>query len=270
MKKVILFISIISTHLLNAQEGLYLGLNGGYGFQAGNQTLGVNQNNSTLTAINGSFNQGLNLGLNLGYNFSKYLGADLSANYLIGSSINSSTNSGGTQRNQKFTSSFIFISPALTISPGFDRINPYAKFGPSIGIGSLNLNTTSTTGSSKSESDEKFTGGIPIGFRAAIGANYSLSENLKLNFEVFNVNMSYAPTESELIKATQNGQNILNSLSTNDKKTIYLESYDLNVNTNNNEPDKDIKTYLPMSSIGFTLGVRFYLPSSKSNSIPVE
>ena len=269
MKKVILFISIISYFLLNAQEGLHLDLNVGYGFPAGQQTVGVNQNNSTITAISGSFNQGLNLGLNFGYNSSKYIGVDLGLNYLLGTPIKSTSTTiggGGFNSTEEIKANFLFIQPSLTLSPGFEKLNPYVSFGPNIGFGGLK-STENIMPNSSIESE--FTGGIPIGFRSALGANYKLTKKLYLNLELFNVNMSYAPSKSEVTKATSNGQNVLGSMSIRDKRTDFVESYDMSSGGNSNDPRKQIKTYLPLSTFGVNLGIRFFLGGSTS-SIPVE
>jgi opacity protein-like surface antigen len=273
MKKTFLTAIIIAALSANAQEGIKVGFRAGYGLPAATINTGSNQNNNTETVVNSSLNQGLNLGLNLGYNLSKYIGLDLGINYLMGGAIKNSSSytSGGftSYRTSETKANFLFIQPSLTLSPGFDKLNPYVSFGPSIGFGSLKETAYQTSGTNTSNTEIEASGGIPIGFRSALGACYKLSNKLFLNFELFNVNMSYAPTKAEITKATSNGQDVLGSMSVSQKKVEFVESFDRSASSSANEPSKRLKQYYPLSSFGVNLGISFFLGGSAS-SIPVE
>jgi len=261
MRKITLTLALIAHQFIHAQEGFYAGFQAGYGFPAGPRTRGINQNNNTVKAINGSFNHGLNLGLNLGYNFNKHCGADLGMNYLMGSPLKTTSTSGSNNSVSELKANFIFIQPSLTLSAGLDKFNPYVKLGPSIGLGSFKEAATETGGYGNSYREVKYFRGIALGIRSAIGANYKLTNKLHLNLELWNVYMSYAPSKGEITKATYNGQNVLGMMDIRDKKTDFVDSYDRSVFSPPNEPSKELKTSFPLSAIGLNIGLRFYFGS---------
>ena len=76
---------------------------------------------------------GLNGNLAFGFMMSKYLGFDIGVNTFVGlpKTVNYSSSSGGgsTSAEAKISGMMVQIVPAIVITPGLEKINPYARMG---------------------------------------------------------------------------------------------------------------------------------------------
>ncbi len=155
-------IAIISLCLLmvgaiNAQEevsetkektGLFVRVNGGYGFEGIHMVQGADLSLESATNIYGSSAPGFNIGLGVGYMFNKYIGLDLGVYYTFGKSKLSEVRQEGLPLelvgagNQIFSilDANIFqrythrskqwrLNPAVIVRAGDGKIAPYAKVG---------------------------------------------------------------------------------------------------------------------------------------------
>ena len=282
-KKVVLlmFINLFS---IAAYSQFYINVGGGYNLGIANQTL-LNIANQTLLInyestdniqkienVKTSLGKGLNFGLNIGYMFNGNIGIDLQCSYLLGDE-----NAGESKSNYTFFSTnyydyekisvknqIIRINPSLIIASGFDKLDPYARFGVILGFGSVtytNLNEEYENNILENKVIEKwkFNGGMAFGLSSALGLMYHISDLISVYGELDLVSMSYAPTNGVMTEYTVNGADKLPDLTTDAKEIEFLDeiTYDYDNPPSTAEPSKELKFYFPYSSIGLNIGVRF-------------
>jgi hypothetical protein len=93
------------------------------------------------------------------------------------------------------------------------------------------------------------------------GANYKLNDKISLFGEIRIISLAYAPNKAEVTESKSNGVDMLPNMTIRDKQTEYSDNYtdDNNSSSNTSAPRKSTKQSLPFSSIGFNLGIRYYL-----------
>ncbi len=267
--KTIIAIAItLITMNANAQN-FYAKLNAGYNLGISTNSeisnLKVNGTVSNYENVNLSFGKGTSFGATFGYKFNKFIGSELSVNYLLGATtkeVNSTITAQSTENiNTDYSAKMISFTTAIVITPGFDKFNPYARFGLMIGL------PTATTKQELSFTEMGFTGnasitfevngGIAFGLQSAIGVSYQISEKISVFGEINNVNLSYSPTKGEVTEYKINGIDQLGSLETSEKKTEFVDSYsvDSSVSEDPNAPSKELAPNLPFSSFGLNLGI---------------
>jgi hypothetical protein len=137
------------------------------------------------------------------------------------------------------------------------------KAGAVIGFGSKLIMESSGSsssqfgGNSSNTMKMEFTGRSSLGFSGALGLQFELSEKLHFFTEVHMITHSWAPKRSVITEYTENGADQLPSMDTNDKETEYLDKY--TASDDPNAPDKELKYFMPLSSIGLQLGLVFTL-----------
>ncbi len=256
-------------------QGLYVKGNAGFGMGIGDYGL-LADGNSTVTngtststttgtdkAIKLSFGKGLNFGGGLGYMFTEHVGFEVGVNYLIGGETKSHDvtdfGSGSRTVDIALSAKMLRINPCFVISAGGDGASPYARVGVVLGSGKFIAKETSIGASGESYQETEFSGGLGLGFNAAIGLDYGVSDKLSLFGELNFIGMSYAPTKSEIVKYTADGVDELSLLTTNEKKVEYVNSYsyDTSQPESDDAPSKDLKHSFPFSSFGLNVGVKF-------------
>jgi hypothetical protein len=259
---------LLSAPLLFAQ-GAYLNVNSGYSTSMSSQNLSGFEN-STFDSysmkseqINFSFGKGLNFGADFGYMFNKNLGAEIGVSYLIGGNTISTRTQPNYTSEMTISSKMLRINPSLVITSGFEKINPYAKFGLILGSGyvisSSNQEISGFSGQQSSYQSFKLSGGIAIGLTSGIGALYKINDKLSFFGELNMINLSYAPTKGIKTDFRIDGVDMLPSLTTRQKETEYLDSFTLtssNSNPPTSEPSKELKQKLPFGSFGLNIGLR--------------
>jgi hypothetical protein len=227
-----------------------------------------------------SFGRGSDLGVNFGYMPSNKIGFDLGISYLIGTSYKGiykieSENTYYSLSDQvdssfysyssavtKAYSKMLRINPSIILSPGLEKINPYAKFGGIIGKGNLSINTDETdSDENKTITKEKRYGGFAIGLTAAIGANYSLNEKISLFAEINMISLNYAPTKGKILISTKNGEDLKENMTTREIETEYVDSVsDIESGLyTSTEPKQELKQFLPFGSCGLNVGIKISL-----------
>jgi len=269
----LMFISLFS---IAAYSQFYINVGGGYNLGIANQSL-LNNDESTnnITKIENvkvSLGKGLNFGLNLGYMFNSNIGIDLQCSYLLGDETTSESKDNYTFLNINFydyekisiKSQMFRVNPSIIIASGFDKLDPYAKFGVIFGFGSINLNYLDEEYENNQLEDKevvkwKMDGGMAFGISSALGLMYHISDLISVYGELDLVGMSYAPIKGVMTEYTVNGADKLPNLTTDDKEIDFVDdiTYDYNNPPSSAEPSKELKNYLPYSSIGLNIGVRF-------------
>lgn len=276
MKKIIIIKTIIALAItllsINTfAQSFYAKLNGGYNWgiasNLGQRNSNQIGNTTSYEKVNLSFGKGINIVGAAGYMFNKNIGAELGINYLIGGTSETSSKSSNFNSSSNniyyYSSTLLNFIPSIIISPGFEKINPYAKIGLSLGIATMTIKneSSSTTGNSTNSTYETalLNGGIAIGLVSALGTTYELNKNISLFGEINISTLSYSPTKGETTEYKENGVDRLFTLKTVDKVTEYTDSYstDSSLQTDVNNPRKSTPISIPFSSLGINIGVKY-------------
>lgn len=305
MKKYSFFSLLVALFLgLNLSgQGLYFEINAGYGFPSigtngvpyygGYSLLGnssyvsmynydnfMNTTTTTGESLGYSYGKGLNFRINAGYDFNKFIGGEIGFAYMLGSSMEVSSYdsygdvSGGTivdlvvfDNSYEVKGKMFQIVPAIVVSPGFDKFNPYVKFGVIVGFGSYaidwkQVHSATNEPTETREQTFEFSKGVSVGLSSSLGVQYKFSVATCLFLEANFSNVSYSPKKGELTKSTENGINELPMLTTRDKNIEFVKEFTetrVNYNPDENKPRQELKYSVPFSTIGVNLGVRINL-----------
>jgi opacity protein-like surface antigen len=270
----------------SAQEkvgGLYVDVNLGYNFSAGNQDFGESRSyvkksdgNSTTTNtfVEGSLGKGMRFGANVGYLFNANIGAELGMNYLLGGTTsidgaNSSAEIGSEYKNtskEEFSASMFQFNPSIVLTTGAEGFTPYAKLGLVIGVASQITYSEERTGTTllgpvivpnNQSIEQEANGGIALGWSAALGAKYALNDHISLFGELNLINMAYAPTKGEYNKYTVNGIDQLTGASIGFKEFEFVDevTYSNLSTTDETKPTQQLKQNFSFSSVGIQVGL---------------
>ena len=280
MKKIVLTalcFSAISVSQLFGQ-GFFMDVSGGYGFSMAGQVIDYNSNtNSTMTGstytdeiLKGSFGAGTNFGLQAGFMFNDHLGFAVEGNYLLGQKFKSTSKYSSDWGGMPYSSSgegvsqakFTRITPSFIFSLPKDKISPFAQLGLMMGFGTIEASYEGSNSDGDSyEYGVRYNQGMAIGMSASIGIDYKLGEKLSLLGSIRSVNMTYAPLHGEITKYKENGVDYLSTMTTYESEVDFYDELTTNTSNppNENNPDKDLKSYYPFSSIGINIGLRLSL-----------
>lgn len=269
-------ISFLASNLF--AQGAYFNINTGYGFSMSSQNisfLDVDFHNHSSSFIGGNYTfsneqvnvslgKGFDIGGTYGYMFNENLGVELDISYLIGSQYKVTREFESDARTDSIeyalSSNMLRFNPSIVITSGFEKFNPYAKFGMIIGVGRImyekkriNMHMTYI----KEENTMKFNGGIALGLSSSIGVMYDLNDKMSLFGEAKMINLSYAPEKGEMTEHIVNGEDRLSELTTREKEIDFVDSYTENYGTNTtpeSEPRKELKQKFPYGSLSVNVG----------------
>jgi len=255
-------------------QGLYAGFQAGYGMASstdviGSTTVVSSSGDQTETNIYGTLGGGINLGLNVGYNFSEHFGAELGFNYFLGSQVTTldvSVPSGTVTAMSKSTQ--MRLTPLLVVTTGGD-FAVYGKGGFVLPVGGSTIteyrdNTNPIVGDIEQDFESK--GAISLGFQGAFGVSYTLSDNLSLFGELSAVNLRIKSDTRTVTKSTVDGADVLESMDTYDKETVYVDelgpnsnnnSYNTSGSVNDNAAKEDLATKTNFSALFFNIGIKY-------------
>jgi hypothetical protein len=270
MLMIVFVISLFSNTLF--AQGAYVKINAGYGMNMSSFVAQEYSQSSTnippysysytTEAVNYSLGKGLNFGGAFGYMFNKNIGAELGISYLLGGTtkiVNESNfATGHSTFEQTMHSNMLRFIPSVVIASGFEGINPYAKFGLLIGTGSFFVDSDANDDGDIMVENWKYNGGFALGLNSAIGAMFTINDNISIFGEIDMVNLSYAPTKAELTEASLNGVDQLPTMTTREKETEYVDSYtfDSANPVSDSEPAKEVKFKMPYGSVGLNVGLK--------------
>jgi hypothetical protein len=246
-------------------QGAFVNFHAGYGFQMSSQNISyfsfynqtTGNNSITNEQINVSFGKGINFGGAFGYMFNKNVGAELGVSYLIGGKTKARDISPNSITDYTLTSNMFRINPSLIIASGFEKLNPYAKFGLVVGFGSVKYGYTDNNDGDIEVRKRTLNGGAAIGLTSALGLMYDLSSKLSLFGELNMVNLSYAPTKGEYTEATYNGIDELPGMTTRERSSDFLNKYTYTNPPLDSQPKQELKEKLPFGSLGLNIGLCF-------------
>ncbi|RPI14484.1 MAG: hypothetical protein EHM58_16360 [Ignavibacteriae bacterium] len=147
---------------------------------------------TTQTPIEKSWGTGFQPAFGIGYVLTKNIAMELNGSYLSGTTLEPEL----TDRTQKFSSSGIYINPALKLQAPLKNITPYTRIGLLIGLPEIKQEETNNmkTGAYK----RTIRGGIAMGIESALGMEIKLSTKLNTYFELFGTSLNWKPSEYEI------------------------------------------------------------------------
>jgi opacity protein-like surface antigen len=214
---------------------------------------------------------GFNVNLGVGYMLSKYVGIELGVNEFIGlnkkAHYSSTTNNTTYSSDAKLSGMMLQIIPAIVITPGLEKMNPYARFGMIVGVlPSITESTSSTANISgeykvttSSESKIKLSGGVALGFTAAAGVDFNLSKKLVFFTELVFNGVTYAPSKGKISEFTIDGVDKLSDLTTKEKEWTFETKFDADEAIPSGSPDKQEKMSLNYSNVELNIGIKLKL-----------
>ncbi len=281
MKKLITGILIFTTLTnIGYTQGFYLRLGLGYAIPQAGQTLdGTSQpyngslNDSTLQykVKNTSFSAGLGTFVGVGYMFNEHVGVQLDGNLGISTKQYSFTESNynyqGVLSNvtvqQQAKSPFIVI-PSLVLHSGGDKIDLYCRMGLALPISTkitqnqIIVNAPGTGALTENDISLSVTSSFSLGFAAAGGLNYNISDKIKIWGEISLLSLAPFIKEADITAASYNGQpqSITGAPTYKFSKNIAVDS------NGYNSP-----AYAqPFSNVGINFGITFQLSKGSNHS----
>lgn len=228
-----------------------------------------------VKSLNGTLGSGFKGTVTFGYMFNQYVGAELGFNYFTGEekTIGKLT-SPMMQSEAKAYLEGLDVMPALFLTPGFAKLNPYARVGllipvagklyidsqayaPDAGGPGVDINVKA-----KTEVESRFS----VGFAGALGVSYPLSPKLQIFGEVEMKSLSIKSKsaqikEYETTAVTSAGTALvpgqqLADLPRNETHFEFEDEYTQGAD-DPDSPRKIPTQYVNASGIGFNLGIRY-------------
>jgi hypothetical protein len=279
MKKIILpvFLLFVLSGTIFSQ-GIYLRAGTGYGLPVATSTIGEvyqniydpsntnNPNSYSKEVVTASYGAGMNFNFAIGYKFNENFIFDLNVQYLIGSKFETSDiyydmQFPGSEGSTYTTSSKGFMfNPAFIFSAGFGKAAPYGRFGLVASSPTITDNESyyyDLDGVSQYERIWEYKKGMAIGYSAAVGMNWKLTDMLDIYTELNFISLTYYPAEGEMIKYDNNGTDMLPNLYVVDKQKVFEKNYDPSTPYDQSKPQIEPLTSFPFSSASLEVGIRF-------------
>lgn len=248
-------------------------------------------------SVTGSFGQGFRTGITAGYRFSTRLGVELGVNYYSSNDKKMAQTTSDLPITPSGVYSFksvgqitaFDLAPAIVMflgeSHGFE---PYTKVGILVPIhGDLEITSDAyapiafnpTTGAPVAFGDvhsvDKVKPNPTIGFTAAVGTTYKLTSHLSAYAELEYRNFTVHGKTKETTEFTVNGNDALATRTTAQRYTTYRDRLDVNSNnplfnpntatpdtkdtTRPNDKMDELSSYVGISGLGLTLGLKYSL-----------
>lgn len=250
------------------QYGVFLTQNLYYGFYWADETVTSSSDNIEVKSM--GLGGGFNANLAFGYMFSDHVGIEFGVNEFFGMvkkmHYSSSSDYGEYSYDRKISGKMLQIVPAIVITPGLEKVNPYARLGMIIGVlpvvtAKLDGTSTYSGGTLKETSTysdkQKIYGGLALGFTAAAGASIDLGEKIAFFGEIVFNGLSYAPSKGKFRTWTEDGVDQLATATTKEKEWTYEKKYDTDEDIPDGTPDKLPKMTLTFSNVELNLGIKF-------------
>lgn len=267
-----IFLIIFTTHAqesTDSENGFYVSIGGGFG-------VGLCYYNPSdyyyedyypsydnVKSINFVPGRGFNVNLGAGYMFNKNIGVQMNVKDFFGlpikQSINNFYNGASNFRtiSYRYSGMMLQVIPSVVLDLGLDKIDPYARFGLSIGAFTQVTNKiTEVRNSNTSNFVGKYSGNIPLGYSAALGVKFNLNDHLSL-FGEFDCNgINYSPKKYKLTTYTENSVDKLSTLSLRQTETDFVKSYDAS-QSSAGSPRQQLRQTFPFSNFEINIGATF-------------
>ncbi len=281
MRRIIL-ISIMTIALIGSSfaQGIYFRVGSGYGFPAATSQIGENYLHSSVydgniftddystEVVTASYGAGVNFNIAFGYKFNENFIFDFNVIYLAGRKFETSNiqkyEDLGYTTLDKLTvsskSSGVYFNPTLIFSAGFGKYAPYGRFGVIVASPKVVEDETfysNSDGEITTELRWEYSGGAALGYQAAIGMNWEISDRLDIFTEVNFVSMTYYPNEGNMTKHIEDGVDNLDQWVVSFRKKVFEKSYDPTIAYDPDKPQVLPREATPFSYISTQVGIRF-------------
>ena len=271
MKKIILSIAVvIAAYGANAQ-GFYGELSVGYGMGNPSEVLGQTYVSGlgTYSSENnyGTIGQGLNITLTPGFMITEHFGIDLGISYFMGAKkiMDDQTNSTNANEFYKSTaqSNQLRLIPGLIVSTGVtNKVSGYAKVGlvaPVMGVTKGEVNNGYMVGPNAVTivAKREVKGALSVGFKAALGINYNLSETISLFGEIQSISLFIKQKSSKFTEFSVNNVDIKDNAPMMEAAGYSLTTDYLDKIDNNSGNNKALAGKTTFNQVGINLGLRF-------------
>jgi opacity protein-like surface antigen len=272
------------------KESWYFKLGGSYFVQAaatefpsvnGREPLKQVYENGVLVSkesITGSFGEGFRAGLSIGYRFTDRLGAEMGVNYYASNSktMVETISQDVTVLQAKGQVRALDLAPALVLYLGKVKgFEPYTKVGIIVPVsGKLDIKTNAISNGAVIYREDVIKPNPTVGFLAALGTSYKISGKLAAFGEIEYRNFTVHGKDKEVTAYTYNGTDRLTLpeghplyVTTAERYTNYSDHLDRNSNNqetnasgfDSSKPTDDLSSYISISGVGLTLGLRYSL-----------
>jgi hypothetical protein len=267
-------------------QGFYIRAGGTYGLPVGTSVIGsihtytydytgVTTSGGSTKAVSASYGSGPNFSVAVGYKFNQNFMFDLSGSYLIGNKYTTSSYGRyiydtATTVDSDFYETHargFFLNPSFVFSAGFGKAAPYGRFGIVVGFPQMTRNESYYSTIDVTTQYDKtwvYKNGIAIGYQAAIGMNWKLSDKLDIYTEVNILNLTWYPYQSNLTKYIRSGENLLPDMSVSEIQTNYVKSVNPFNTQDPTKPSEETKVSMPLSSVSVNVGLRFTMFQKKA------
>ena len=238
----------------------------------------INADGTTrVKALNGTLGSGFKANITGGYMFNKYVGAEIGFNYFdgdkktIGKLSTPAINSSAVAYLRGLD-----IMPAILITPGFEKLNPYARIGALLtGAGKLTIDSEVMAKDAAGPGTDvhvqaltEVTAKFSVGFAGAVGVSYPIGKKLdvfgEMEFKNFNIKSKSAEIK-EYVTTGINGSNTflipgqqLADLPQSEKKFEFSDEYNGLVQGENPNQARTIPTqFVNASGVGVNIGIRY-------------
>lgn len=280
---------------IQAQNSFYIKLGGGYAFPSASYIIGTNNSSIYLRetdpetgfynpafidkyeAVKGSYATGATASGTIGYMFSENMGVEINASYLHGKEYTTSKTSQdiiddeiirGSKGRTTSEAMIMLASPSFILTTGENTLKPYLSAGVVFGFIKVNSTyryySTYDVGNQSEERDEKYTGGLSLGLRGALGLDIKLSQRFHVFSEVAFTSLSFYPEEKEITKYIINGEDKLPTLTETGIRTVYVKGYTRDTRDAmednydpSDKPAKATRFSFGMSNIMASAGLKF-------------
>ncbi len=265
-KNVLLILVMFIAGSLSAQ--LYVGGKLGYNFGAQKTAFTTTAADFKSIDVNfASLGQGLVPGLKVGYFLNDNWGVELGFDYFMGSVISYNVVgfhplAGSYLTTIELQSTQIRLSPQLVYK---SDMGMYGRFGMMLPVsGKTTANTTSVIGTKTYVKNMENKGTFSLGFTAALGYEYELSDALKLFGEFQYTGLAIKSKSSLVTEYTIDGADQLGGMTTYQKETVSVDV--LNASSNNttyntsadmSKAQDVLRTSSNYSAFGINIGVNF-------------
>lgn len=228
-----------------------------------------------VKSLNGTLGSGFKGTVTFGYMFNKYVGAELGFNYFVGEEKTiGKLNSPMMQSEAKAYLEGLDVMPAVFLTPGLEKLNPYARLGFLIPVaGKLYINSQAYAPDAggpgvdidvkaKTEVESRFS----IGFAGALGVSYPVSPKLQIYGEVEMKSLSIKSKSAQIKEyqttaVTSSGTALvpgqqLADLPRNETHFQFEDTYTEGAE-DPDSPRKIPTQYVNASGLGFNLGIRY-------------
>lgn len=219
----------------------------------------------TVTVHPVGLGNGFNGYATFGFRFLKHVAVEVSVNEFLGLPVGGDSTVhllGASCSEAKILGRMFSVAPAIVINAGLDKVNPYARFGLLIGsfptvLTKYSGENATTNPKTSLEIWNHYYGGLALGYVAAGGVSFKISNLISLYAELQFTHATWSPSHSEIIKYMVDGVDKLSTLSPYEKQVDFVFTKSLNEPKDYSQPRQELRITMPFSTLAGNFGVTF-------------